>query len=63
VRRSTRFLAPVSVGLLAALSIGACSSDSDGEGASEPSVEETTTMVEAGHERLWRDSVLVARRH
>jgi 5'-nucleotidase len=48
VRRTTRLLAPVSVGLLAALSIGACSSDSDGEGASEPSVEETTTMVEAG---------------
>ena len=46
MRRSTRFLAPVSVGLLAALSLGACSSDSDD--SSEPAVEETTTVVEAG---------------
>lgn len=46
MRRTTRLLAPVSVGLLAALSIGACSSDSDD--AAEPAVEETTTVVDAG---------------
>ncbi|WP_159449093.1 bifunctional 2-polyprenyl-6-hydroxyphenol methylase/3-demethylubiquinol 3-O-methyltransferase UbiG [Demequina sp. NBRC 110055] len=27
------------------------------------SIRERVTMVEAGHERLWRDAVLVARRH
>jgi 5'-nucleotidase len=48
LRRSTRVLAPVSAGLLAALSFGACSSDGDSSSTQEepPSDEMTTQVVQ-----------------